>query len=69
MKPYTKDYMDTLESVKNMSPAVQFYLLREVLPTDSRPLIDDGMVEHVLANELYSAMWPGRSQHTEALYI
>lgn len=64
---YTRDYMDTLESVKNMSPMVQWYLMREVLPTHAGPLIEDGMVEQVLTKKLYWAIWPGRSQHTESL--
>lgn len=65
--PFTHDYMQTLESVKNMSQPVRIYMMGKHVPIEQVAHLTGEQFVLRLTDELYSAMWPGRSQHTPSL--
>ncbi len=59
-RPYTKDYMDVRESVRNMSSHVLVYLLSQYSKVENIVGMDRVEMEKLLTYKLYRAMWPGR---------
>jgi len=66
MKPFTRDYMSTRESVAGMSGDVVWYLMEtlDVLEEGTKILYAED-IRTFLADKLYSEMWPGRSKYDD----